>query len=780
MALGMMLGACTMEDPVKTGTGTGTGGSNGEPVEVVFNLRAPDPDVSLTRNISFQVPSENYLMEDLAIFVFKQGNGGYVFDYAVKTSETQSLGDNMAMFTAEMKSSDNPVKLMFIVDFDLNLVVPDLEIVPLEAGLTEEEVRELFVLERLRDDDYTTLYGEVVLPRLEKVMGNTIEITVTRSVARVDVDKNLEVGSRPFEVTSVRLYRPLDRYQIFPDADAINPSIPTRVRSVSIPQEAEIVDAVEWEFHFLGDDGTTLSYHTPMLVPESPEAVTDDEKLNATCVIVGGYYNGDTSKERFYRVDFNSGEPGHPFGQILRNTRYVFNITKVLAPGKDTVEEAATTTANSMVVKVTTWNDNVSQVNFVGTGDYIMVNTNDVVMPYNDGGQRTFTVRSTLPFEWQLGQDGTVYSSEDGVSVGDSHYSIWVTTSPQGEYTDYTFNIENEAENTDPNDARESAVFIMLQGATLSVSITQEATAGPRVINVLSLTNNYGSMGVWYPDDPGLVPAQGSYLRDMLVNPANFGPEGTVKIEGFTFDEFQVADVSATSLASADLLRRQLVAADILILPYYSNPSGAILATIEEWRQDPSHVVFVSADAPTTNTAFIGGLDDGLTWYDEGELSDEGLLTDLLSGLIDFLSGLLGTLLGGGSPDVEVNGLMAADQTTENAIFVNGPFGQANPATLMSSTVYDTYSQFAMPEEGSSVIPLAVFQTTITLHGLLGATYPQDPAKTDMMMMGVDPSERIVYMGESQFTGVNCTTQEVIRTLLLNTWGWAVNTVLAE
>ena len=61
-----------------------------------------------------------------------------------------------------------------------------------------------------------------------------------------------------------------------------------------------------------------------------------------------------------------------------------------------------------------------------------------------------------------------------------------------------------------------------------------------------------------------------------------------------------------------------------------------------------------------------------------------------------------------------------------------------------------------------------------------------------MMLVGVDPGRRIVYIGESQILStyldampnVNPGTPDTpgynsISTLICNIWGWAVNTVLA-
>lgn len=67
-----------------------------------------------------------------------------------------------------------------------------------------------------------------------------------------------------------------------------------------------------------------------------PEAAGETDAAaqlsDATCIVVGGYYDG-ASELSYYRIDFNPGVEGHPFGQVLRNHKYVFRIKKVTGTG---------------------------------------------------------------------------------------------------------------------------------------------------------------------------------------------------------------------------------------------------------------------------------------------------------------------------------------------------------------------------------------------------------------------------------------------------------------
>jgi hypothetical protein len=69
-------------------------------------------------------------------------------------------------------------------------------------------------------------------------------------------------------------------------------------------------------------------------------------------LIVGGKYKG-SSTETFYRLDFKSGEN---LINVLRNTLYQFNISRVSGPGLSTPEEAYNSRTMNMDVNIEEWN----------------------------------------------------------------------------------------------------------------------------------------------------------------------------------------------------------------------------------------------------------------------------------------------------------------------------------------------------------------------------------------------------------------------------------------
>lgn len=172
------------------------------------------------------------------------------------------------------------------------------------------------------------MYGEIAVPSgLEADRENRFSVKMLRAVARIDVEKDLTADSRSLRIESVRLYRPNDKIRLRPTS----PSLRSRPGS---PQPSVFAGAVKSQSPVV----TETSEPDPVsvagiYVPEADEVADAAARLtDATCIVVGGYYDGQ-SRPTYYRVDFDPGLEGHPFGQVLRNYKYVFRIRKVTGPG---------------------------------------------------------------------------------------------------------------------------------------------------------------------------------------------------------------------------------------------------------------------------------------------------------------------------------------------------------------------------------------------------------------------------------------------------------------
>ena len=146
-------------------------------------------------------------------------------------------------------------------------------------------------------------------------------------MARVDVTKALDAGSRPFRIGEVYVYRPNDKIRIVPDdmGSAESPRVTAPSVFAGAQKLADPVKVTAAE----PDPASVAGICLPESAAESDPAAQLSE---ATCIVVGGYYDGQ-ERLSYYRIDFDPGIDGHPFGQVLRNYKYVFRIRKVLGEG---------------------------------------------------------------------------------------------------------------------------------------------------------------------------------------------------------------------------------------------------------------------------------------------------------------------------------------------------------------------------------------------------------------------------------------------------------------
>lgn len=197
-------------------------------------------------------------------------------------------------------------------------------------------------------------------------------VPMYRSLARVDVGVSSRVTN--FELTELYIHRYNMRgcVAIGKDADwAEHPYTgEMRVRNVTLPADPATQPAIDSDdknngLYYLGYNLGMNSPVASIYLLESERADMDDYG-NATCLIVGGRYDGGAVT--YYRIDFEiiwliededpeggpggsttiiieAGELGYVgaprvFARILRNHIYDITITKVNGPGKPTKEEA--------------------------------------------------------------------------------------------------------------------------------------------------------------------------------------------------------------------------------------------------------------------------------------------------------------------------------------------------------------------------------------------------------------------------------------------------------
>lgn len=296
-----------------------------EEVNVHFHIRTLDPDQIAMRATG----TEESVVNRVALLVFGQNEGAGEFFY-----QYTAIGTNVSQgkdFEATLRATNDPVKLLVIANYSGESV----NSIPIQS--TEAEVREMLVGSFMMWDGFP-MTGVKEMESISNTT-STIQVSMLRSIAKITIETDLGEGSPTFVITSIATYRATDRWQYFPNAEtvqnedgasgspiAIAASVPISAEQAAVPESVSP-----------SPDGITTIYMA--------ENVANNRADDATCIVVGGKFNGSDT-ETFYRMDIGKSvdDEVHPYGQVLRNYWYQFAIVEVTANGYPTAEDAAKNT----------------------------------------------------------------------------------------------------------------------------------------------------------------------------------------------------------------------------------------------------------------------------------------------------------------------------------------------------------------------------------------------------------------------------------------------------
>ena len=673
-------------------------------------------------------------IEEMRILVFERNESGYAYRYMVEAEQLQSSGTGV-LFQAKLLSTPNPVKLMLVGNYGDAFAV----YAP-SPGDSEADVKAgtgCSFGESLRS---LPMYGQIVIPSgLEVDRENRYSVKMLRAAARVDVEKDLAADSRPLRIESVRVYRANDKIQIAPD-EAVDEESP-RVAAPSV-----FAGAVKSQTPIV----TTAGEPDPVSIagiylPEADGETDPSAQLTeATRIVVGGYYDGGSSPT-YYRIDFNPGLEGHPFGQILRNYRYVFRIRKVTGPGWSDPALAAVNRAASIVAEIRPWENFTTEMYFEGD-NYFGLSSRNVTLGYQAGRVDTVDVQTTVPYAIQwLDTSGTpVGSAVSGVGASlpdNGGFTVAIARNSDDAETVTRLIFTTTGDNRTQSEAT-AGLRITAGRWTLDVSVKQESPEKyrKRFIRVLSVTE-VGSFGTNNP-----AAASGQPLRRILDNAKNFSPSGTVIVGGFSFTEASRAEIQATSMGSgSDIfqnVKNTINTQDVIYLTYNSPISDELAKVVLSWlRSSPNRVLIVGTDTDATNANLRSYLTADGTWKYYNQ-----------------------------SPAVGGKFKRAA-QTDGNRRFFTSPFGTVAENAPIARA--DDYAGYCL-NYPAGVTPLVVSDAV---------------GYEKAMIVGVNRQDRIVYHGDanlnqngrlsSQANANGSVTSDFDR-LTANLWAWIVEQVCEQ
>ena len=693
-------------------------------VRLTISLPQAELPVGRERAATRSEEAEN-LISTVRVLVFEEVDGRYLYRYMSEGERLQVTGSTTS-FEAKLTGTDKTVKLLIAGNYGDAFA----NYAP-AAGSDEATVRSGLGCSFAGLTGNLPMYGEVTLPNgLVPGVENRFDIRMLRAVARVDVEKELDADSRSFRIASVAVYRPNDRIQIAPNrlasADTpqvTEPSVPPGAGKSPVPVGVAAAEA---------DPSAVGGIYVPEAAGETDAAA---QLSDATCIVVGGYYDG-ASELSYYRIDFNPGVEGHPFGQVLRNHKYVFRIKKVTGTGWSDAASAAENRATSIVAQVEAWEDFTTEMYFEGD-NYLGVSARSVSLGYVAGKTARVDVQATVPYSVRWLDASGVPTGGEVLENGSFSVAIG-RDAGAGETLSYLSFSALADNRTD----RDVTARLRVTGGrwTFDIAVTQgnPSQFRTRIVRVLSV-QEIGDLGTNTPTS-----ASGLPMRRILDNAKNFSPGGTVVIGGFSFSEASRAEMQATGTGSAadkEIFRSMqatIGAQDVIYLTYNTPISNELAQVVLAWlRAAPGRVLIVGTDTDTSNAQLRQYLTSDGTWkyYYRNNLGGQ---------------------------------FRRAARTDANARFFTMPFGTvAENAPVVRADDYAAYCS----DYPSRVTPLVVSDVS---------------GQGGTLIVGVNGTDRIVYLGDaslhqynrlsSQANADGTVTTDFDR-LMANLWAWIVERV---
>lgn len=354
------------------------------------------PAATIPRKSS-QIPAEVQINE-VQVLVFEDGLYSYM---RPGLNLDQSTGN--VTFLARLNSSNVPTTIYLIANNNDFVKANE----PIENA-SIEEVKTLLDLAYTSDgvNGNVALWGSYLFETgiSASVQFAAEPISLLRAVARVDVEVTPTAAAQ-FRLNSIRVFRASDKIQIIPNG--FNNG--TSVSEPSIPSNTNVVNT-----NPINTTSAIMSQAQVYL----PESAAPNQISDATCIVVGGFYD-DRTTESFYRLDFNPNGDGYQLGQVLRNHRYVFSINEVGNSGFTSPEEAANSSPVGMIATLLVWNDSDHLNIYFDDNDFFALNTKYVDLSgFNNSSTRIKVVTSATSYQMRFLNPETTWSTiqlDDGI-----------------------------------------------------------------------------------------------------------------------------------------------------------------------------------------------------------------------------------------------------------------------------------------------------------------------------------------------------------------------------
>lgn len=309
------------------------------------------------------VASESYITQIKALVYVYDGTN-YVFNYLAEVKNIYHGNAGYTNFSLNLFGEVRPVKITIIANADDAVAQANLLFGETENNINQR-INKIFTSNGITEN--IPMWAEFIFDNgISSSLNDTLFGTkALRTLARVDVNAS-NVASN-FEMTNIQAYRVNNKIQLIPNSFTTDP---LKVNTPSIPTSS--IQNINTQAIPTSQNIST----SQLYIPESTAPGPNNQITGATCVIIGGRYNGSLDTT-YYRLDFDPPTTSYPTGQILRNHQYTFNITKVNGPGWPTPDDAANNASSHLLTSTIDWIDNYININ-IGGSNYFFIYTKHI------------------------------------------------------------------------------------------------------------------------------------------------------------------------------------------------------------------------------------------------------------------------------------------------------------------------------------------------------------------------------------------------------------------
>ncbi|MDR1415453.1 MAG: hypothetical protein LBI96_06555 [Odoribacteraceae bacterium] len=301
------------------------------------------------------------------VLAFKVTDTDEVYDYLASATDI-TVGDGTRQFSVRLLKSDDSYRFIILAN------LPDSEQQRLQhlTGKTKDEILPTILYphpgkwtaDGATAGQFTPLpmWAETGITRVDDNLASAgiSGVSLTRALAKFDVQLTTDQARDAFTLEKIYLYNRASRGRIIPAKERWYATPP----KPSIPENNDPSNPLVIREPLLYNVPTSqATAFTRAIYTFETAAPAAEATLDATCIVVGGAYNG--SETSYYRLDIKDAQGN--FRDILRNHAYGFNITKVSGKGYPTPEQAFRSAPVNIQAEVVEWNEgNIPNVIFDG------------------------------------------------------------------------------------------------------------------------------------------------------------------------------------------------------------------------------------------------------------------------------------------------------------------------------------------------------------------------------------------------------------------------------